>query len=66
MMAIDALLVPPEVVAHEVYAQLSTPLLRRFLREMPARGDNTVGEYVVFGRHLPASWIWRRLTRHPA
>ena len=38
-MEIDALLVPTEVVAHEVYAQLSTPLLWRFLREMPAKGD---------------------------
>ena len=35
-MDVDALLVPTEVVAHEVYAQLSTPLLWRFLREMPA------------------------------
>ena len=39
-MEIDALLVPTEVVAHEVYAQLSTPLLWRFLREMPAKGDD--------------------------
>ena len=38
--SVDALLVPAEVVAHEVYAQLSTPLLWRFLREMPARGDD--------------------------
>jgi Trk K+ transport system NAD-binding subunit len=38
-MEIDALLVPAEVIAHEVYAQLSTPLLWRFLREMPAKGD---------------------------
>ena len=38
-MEVDALLVPTEVVAHEVYAQLSTPLLWRFLREMPAMGD---------------------------
>ena len=36
-MEVDALLVPTEVVAHEVYAQLSTPLLWRFLREMPAQ-----------------------------
>ena len=33
---VDALLVPAEVVAHEVYAQLATPLLWRFIREMPA------------------------------
>jgi voltage-gated potassium channel len=38
-MEIDALLVPTEVIAHEVYAQLSTPLLWRFLQELPARGD---------------------------
>ena len=38
-MKIDSLLVPTEVVAHEVYAQLSTPLLWRFLQEMPAKGD---------------------------
>ncbi len=38
-MDIDALLVPSEVIAHEVYAQLSTPLLWRFLREIPARDD---------------------------
>src|SRR4051795_8251653 len=35
---VDALLVPAEVVAHEVYAQLATPLLWRFIREMPACG----------------------------
>ena len=38
-MRIDALLEPRHVIAREVYAQLSTPLLRRFLREMPAYGD---------------------------
>ena len=43
-MEIDALLVPTEVVAHEVYAQLSTPLLWRFLREMPAKGDAWAAE----------------------
>ena len=37
---VDSLLVPAEVVAHEVYAQLATPLLWRFIREMPARGDD--------------------------
>jgi voltage-gated potassium channel len=39
-MQVDALLVPTEVVAHEVYAQLSTPLLWRFVQEMPAMGDD--------------------------
>jgi voltage-gated potassium channel len=38
-MRVDSLLVPTEVVAHEIYAQLSTPLLWRFLREMPGLGD---------------------------
>jgi voltage-gated potassium channel len=32
-------LVPAEVVAKEIYAQLATPLLWRFLQELPARGD---------------------------
>jgi Trk K+ transport system NAD-binding subunit len=39
-MRLDALLVPTQLVAREVYAQLSTPLLQRFLRGMPARGDD--------------------------
>ena len=30
-MRVDALLVPTEVVAHEVYAQVSTPMLWRFI-----------------------------------
>ena len=38
-MSVDALLIPAEVVAHEVYAQLSTPLLWRFIQEMTGRGD---------------------------
>jgi hypothetical protein len=38
-MHVDALLVPTEVVAHEVYARLSTPLLWRFVRELPGRDD---------------------------
>ena len=60
-MEIDALLVPTEVVAHEIYAQLSTPLLWRFLREMPAKGDDWAAELVgrltdVCGTHLQALW----------
>jgi Trk K+ transport system NAD-binding subunit len=60
-MAVDALLVPTEVVAHEVYAQLSTPLLWRFLREMPARGDAWAAALVdrltaLCGRHLQVLW----------
>jgi voltage-gated potassium channel len=38
-MDLDALLVPTEVIAHEVYARLSTPLLWRFVRELPGRDD---------------------------
>ena len=33
------MLVPADVVAHEVYAQLSTPLMWRFLQEVPRRED---------------------------
>ncbi|MBC3190493.1 NAD-binding protein [Pseudonocardia sp. C8] len=35
----DALLVPADVVAHEVFAQLSTPLLWRFLQEVSRQTD---------------------------
>jgi Trk K+ transport system NAD-binding subunit len=60
-MHVDALLVPTEVVAHEVYAQISTPLLWRFIREMPARGDDWAEELIhrlrtKCGRELPALW----------
>jgi Trk K+ transport system NAD-binding subunit len=60
-MDVDALLVPTEVVAHQVYAELSTPLLWRFLREMPARGDAWAAELVdrisdVCGERLQALW----------
>jgi Trk K+ transport system NAD-binding subunit len=60
-MDIDALLVPAEVIAHEVYAQLSTPLLWRFLREFPAKGDAWAAELTdrltdVCGTHLQALW----------
>ncbi|WP_375431812.1 potassium channel family protein [uncultured Friedmanniella sp.] len=60
-MAVDALLVPTEVVAHEVYALVSTPLLWRFLQEMPARGDAWAAELIgrlrhSCGRELPALW----------
>ena len=67
-MKVDALLVPAEVVAHEVYAQLSTPLLRRFLLEMPARGDEWAACLVdrltgLCGRHLQALWKVRLTAR---
>ncbi|SFK97814.1 potassium channel family protein [Geodermatophilus ruber] len=60
-MEIDALLVPTEVVAHEVYAQLSTPLLWRFLREMPAMGDEWAANLIdrltaLCGTRLQALW----------
>ncbi|RBY79907.1 potassium transporter TrkA [Geodermatophilus sp. TF02-6] len=60
-MEADALLVPTEVIAHEVYAQLSTPLLWRFLREMPARGDAWAAALVdrltgLCGPQLQALW----------
>jgi voltage-gated potassium channel len=60
-MAVDALLVPTEVVAHEVYAQLSTPLLWRFLRELPGQGDAWAAELVdrltaLCGDRLQALW----------
>jgi voltage-gated potassium channel len=60
-MELDALLVPTEVIAQEVYAQLSTPLLWRFLREMPARGDAWAAELIdrlveLCGEHLQAIW----------
>jgi voltage-gated potassium channel len=60
-MRVDSLLVPAEVVAHEVYAQLSTPLLWRFLQEMPARGDEWAAQVIrrltrQCGRRLQALW----------
>ena len=38
-MPIDSVLVPTEMIAHEVYAQLSTPLLWRFIQQLPGQGD---------------------------
>jgi Trk K+ transport system NAD-binding subunit len=60
-MDIDALLVPSELIAHEVYAQLSTPLLWRFLREMPAKGNAWAEELIdrltdLCGTHLQSLW----------
>ena len=60
-MRVDALLVPTEVVAHEVYAQISTPLLWRFIRGIGAQGDAWAAELVQRLRHncgveLPALW----------
>ena len=60
-MELDSLLVPSELVAAEVYAHLSTPLLWRFLQEMPAQGDAWAERLVLdlvghCGEHLPALW----------
>jgi Trk K+ transport system NAD-binding subunit len=60
-MQVDALLVPTEVVAHEVYAQISTPMLWRFIQEMPAQGDQWAADLIQrlrqnCGRKLPALW----------
>jgi voltage-gated potassium channel len=60
-MQVDALLVPTEVVAHEVYAQISTPMLWRFIQEMPARGDRWAADLIQrlrqnCGTELPALW----------
>jgi voltage-gated potassium channel len=60
-MDVDSLLVPTEVVAHEVFAQLSTPLLWRFLQEVPRRGDRWAARLVDCiaqrcGRHLGVLW----------
>ncbi len=60
-MRVDALLVPTEVVAHEVYAQISTPLLWRFIQGMPARGNEWAADLIQqlrhnCGRELPALW----------
>jgi hypothetical protein len=49
------------VVAHEVYAQISTPMLWRFIQEMPARGDQWAADLIErlrrnCGVELPALW----------
>ncbi len=67
-MELDALLVPTEEIAHEVYAQLSTPLLWRFLRAMPALGDDWAADLVdrltdLCGQHLQALWKVRLTER---
>jgi hypothetical protein len=60
-MEIDSLLVPAEVVAHEVFAQLSTPLLWRFLQGVPQQGDAWAADLIRrvtadCGRRMPALW----------
>jgi voltage-gated potassium channel len=58
---VDSLLVPADVVAHEVYAQLSTPLMWRFLQEVPRRDDAWAAGVVdrlmaLCGEHLQSVW----------
>lgn len=60
-MRLDARLVPIEVVAHEVYAQVSTPLLWRVIQEIPGREDQWGAELISrlrlhCGDELPALW----------
>ncbi|HET6483300.1 MAG TPA: NAD-binding protein [Actinoplanes sp.] len=43
-MEIDWLLVPAELAAREIYARLSTPMLWRFLQEMPELGNDWAEE----------------------
>jgi Trk K+ transport system NAD-binding subunit len=57
----DALLVPTEVVAHDAYARLSTPLLWRLLRELPQQSDEWSAGVVdrlvdACGHHLEPLW----------
>jgi voltage-gated potassium channel len=49
------------MVASEIYAQLSTPLLWRFLQDMPARGNEWAADIVDrlqrhCGPHLGSVW----------
>ena len=67
-MHLDAVLVPTELVAHEAYAHLSTPLLWRFLQDMPAQGDewaDTLLRTMVerCGEHLADLWKVRLTTQ---
>ncbi|MEP6981794.1 MAG: NAD-binding protein [Nakamurella sp.] len=60
-LGVDSLLIPTEVIAHEVYVQLSTPLLWRFLQEMPAQGDAWAAALIQrlrehCGTALPPLW----------
>jgi Trk K+ transport system NAD-binding subunit len=67
-MELDAVLVPTELVAHEAYAHLSTPLLWRFLQEMPGRGDDWAEALLSTmvercGEHLADLWKVRLTTQ---
>lgn len=55
------MLVPADVVAHEVYALLSTPLMWRFLQEVPQREDAWAAAVIdrlmqLCGEQLQAVW----------
>jgi voltage-gated potassium channel len=60
-LGVDSLLIPTDVVAHEVYAQLSTPLLWRFLHELRSRDEEwataTIDRLLRdCGPNLPPLW----------
>jgi voltage-gated potassium channel len=60
----DSLLVLAEVVAQEVYVKLSTPLLWRFLQEVPAQGEEWAAGVIErlhrrCGRSLQTLWTVR-------
>jgi voltage-gated potassium channel len=61
-------LVPTELVAHEAYAHLSTPLLWRFLQEMSGQGDEWAERLTATmvercGEHLADLWKVRLTDR---
>src|SRR4029453_13935561 len=56
------LLIPAEMAAREIYAQLSTPLTWRFLQEMPERGDEWAAATIAsLGEHCGATLdgLWK-------
>jgi voltage-gated potassium channel len=60
-MRVDALLVPTDVVAHDAYAQLSTPLLWRFLLDLRGQDDEWAARVITrltraCGRRLEELW----------
>ena len=63
----DAILVPDE----DFVLQSGDELL--FAGDAAARRSlstttllDATAEYVLFDRHIPSSWVWRRLTRKPS
>jgi Trk K+ transport system NAD-binding subunit len=65
----DSLLVLAEVVAQEVYVKLSTPLLWRFLQEVPAQGEEWASRVIErlhnrCGRSLQTLWMVHLDGRH--